>query len=418
MDAINNKVDNGGTNAQGIYEAGESNQVTSEILKVITAAGQTPSASVVDQLMAGLDKFVTGFGFWCTDTGSGGSYAIANQNSSFTRISGLYDGLTLKFRPSTNNTNTSATPALTYRGTSYNLIGEEVALVAGDISDDRDCEIRYNGSTFVVLQRSIGRQVANIYPPGYIDGLTITWSSSSTIIIQIGSAFTHSTPAGTKVNADLSSTRTKNITNTWVAGTGGGRPSSVSVAADTWYRVFIIAGSSGVDAGFDTSATAAALLTAAGSGYVNYRQIGWIKTDSSSDVIKFFNYQEDPNYFFYADNNDEDYSSSIVNNTATTVVSKRCPPNGYAYIYASIIYNSSNNNRHINLLVQSYGSNSSAVTASNKIASGRSSSGDIQDTGYAKIKLNASGQYTARIDNNGGDTTPIVLSTHAYSFHR
>lgn len=398
MDAINNKVDNNGGNAQGIYAAGESNQVTSEILKVITAAGQTPSASVVDQLMAGLDKFVTGFGFWCTDTGSGGSYVIANQNSSFTRIPGLYVGLTLKFRPNSNNI--SATPNLTYRGTTYPIVGEETPLNTNDISTLRDCEIRFNGITFVVLQRSIARQIANFLPRGYIDGLELSWTSGAIVTIGIGecTAQNVSVPADSnRINAKLLSTLAKQ-TASWVAGSGGGLGTGVTATANTWLRVFIIAGPTLVDAGFDTSTSAANLLNAAGSAYTHYRQIGWVRIDNGGSIRQFQTSASDPNHVVWNETAFEATSYTGITPTGRhAITTADAPPGSDAYLTGFCYYNSSDNAAVWWILLSN--GTSTATEPANGNYTYTSSSVGVNVNGFdgrfvdEKVTLDGSGRY-------------------------
>jgi|TARA_R110002074_G_scaffold263599_2_gene435649 hypothetical protein len=432
MDSINNKVDNSGANAQGIYAASESNQVTSEILKVITAAGQTPSASVLDQLMAGLDKFVTGFGFWCTDTGSGGSYAIANQNSSFTRISGLYVGLTLKFRPASNNT--SATPALTYRGTSYNLIGEEVALVAGDIATTRDCEVRYNGTTFVVLQRSIARQISNFYPNGYINGLAVIYAGANTIGIGIGectSTLGSNPPAvdSNRINTRLLASLTKNLSS-WVAGSGGGLPSGVSATANSWLRVFVISGPSLVSAGFDTNVSASTLLTVAGSAYTHQRQVGWIRIDSGGSIRSFSTSITDPSRVTWRGTAFESSSSytGITSSGRHTITTADAPPGSDAYLTGFFYYTSSNNSAIWWILLE--GGDSTATTPANGNYTYTSSSSQGNVNSFEgrfvdkKITLDSSGRYyVSQRNTRGGLPGSLVLAQYnafvtGYEFKR
>jgi hypothetical protein len=88
----------------------------------------------------------------------------------------------------------------------------------------------------------------------------------------------------------LASALTKQIDAEWAEGDdAGGFPSGLSLAANTFYRVFAIYNptTDTTDAGFDTSASAANLLADA-SGYTKYRQIGWVLTDASSQIVKFF----------------------------------------------------------------------------------------------------------------------------------
>jgi hypothetical protein len=82
----------------------------------------------------------------------------------------------------------------------------------------------------------------------------------------------------------LTSALVKQIDANWAAGTNqGGFPSGLVLAADTTYRIYLISNGSTVDAGFDTSSTAANLLADA-SGYTYYREIGFFRTDGSADL--------------------------------------------------------------------------------------------------------------------------------------
>ena len=84
-------------------------------------------------------------------------------------------------------------------------------------------------------------------------------------------------------------TLTKQIDAVWAAGdAAGGLPAAVTLSADTWYHVFVIRTATGaVDAGFDTSPTAANLVAAAGGGTTAYRRIGSVLTDSSANILAF-----------------------------------------------------------------------------------------------------------------------------------
>ena len=92
---------------------------------------------------------------------------------------------------------------------------------------------------------------------------------------------------------DLTSILTKRLTIKWAIGTNqGGRPSTVSLSSNTWYHVFLIMKTDGtVDAGFDTSLTAANLLTA--SGFTYYRRIGSVRTGSDSNLLGFIQTGDD-----------------------------------------------------------------------------------------------------------------------------
>lgn len=79
---------------------------------------------------------------------------------------------------------------------------------------------------------------------------------------------------------------TKRIDASWSAGTGnGGLSSSLTVAADTWYHMHALIVSGAADVGFDTSITAANLVT--DHSATAYRRLGSVLTDGSSNIIAF-----------------------------------------------------------------------------------------------------------------------------------
>lgn len=93
----------------------------------------------------------------------------------------------------------------------------------------------------------------------------------------------------------LSSPLTKQLDAAWTAGNNQGGLFSGSKTANTCYHVFLISTAAGVsDVGFDTSITAANRPPS----YVNYRRIGSILTDNSSNIRGFIQYE---NYFGYTD---------------------------------------------------------------------------------------------------------------------
>lgn len=100
-------------------------------------------------------------------------------------------------------------------------------------------------------------------------------------------------------NMRLTGTIIKEIDHTWAEGSAqGGLPSTVSLTPDTWYHCFVISKpgtntqeAEKTDAGFDDNISATKLLNQAGAfGYTKYRWVGAVKTDSSSNIIPFFEY--------------------------------------------------------------------------------------------------------------------------------
>lgn len=145
------------------------------------------------------------------------------------------------------------------------------------------------------IQDQIDDIIANpVSPSNYIDGLEISnnvTDSDHDIDIATGVA----RDSSNSVDLVLSSSFTKQIDATWAAGTNsGGLFSGASLTADTWYYVFLIEKDSddSIDAGFDDNKTATNIPT----GYTEYRRIGAVLTDGSSNILAFI--QKD-NYFYW-----------------------------------------------------------------------------------------------------------------------
>ena len=126
-------------------------------------------------------------------------------------------------------------------------------------------------------------------PQGYGSGCGLTRTDANTITIATGEWRNADDDGDTRLTSSLA----KDIDTTWAVGAGGGlnatdfASGSSDAEASTWYHVFLIKSSSGtVDAGFDKSVVAANLLT--DSGYTEYRRIGSVLTDSSRDILTFF----------------------------------------------------------------------------------------------------------------------------------
>ncbi len=122
-------------------------------------------------------------------------------------------------------------------------------------------------------------------PTGYLTGLITAINVGSPLTdIDIGIGAARSSDDQEDIR--LTSALTKELDNVWAAGTGaGGRASAAALTANTWYHMFVITDGTDVDAGFDTSLSATNLL--ADSGYTQFRRIGSILTDGSSDIIPY-----------------------------------------------------------------------------------------------------------------------------------
>jgi len=78
---------------------------------------------------------------------------------------------------------------------------------------------------------------------------------------------------------------TKQLDGGWTQGTNQGGLDTGSIAADTWYHMYAIAKPDGLaDAIFSTNATTPSLP----AGYTLFRRIGSVLTDSSANIVQFF----------------------------------------------------------------------------------------------------------------------------------
>jgi hypothetical protein len=140
---------------------------------------------------------------------------------------------------------------------------------------------------------------------GEIGGLTLSndgGSPNTVIDIAVGSA----TSDDNSVYMTLGSAYTKSIASNWAVGTGNGGLDTGSVAASTWYHVYLIqrTDTGVVDALLSLSATSPTMPTS----YTKKRRIGAIKTDGSSHILAF------------VQNGDEFLWATPVNDISTTTL--------------------------------------------------------------------------------------------------
>lgn len=123
------------------------------------------------------------------------------------------------------------------------------------------------------------------FPRGYIGGLTTSNGTDADHDIDIAVGVARD--SSNAFNFTISSTHTKRIDASWASGSGnGGLASAVSLSNATTYHLFLVDdGSDNTEAGFDTSLTAANLLSDTGGSY--YRRIASFVTDGSANLQAF-----------------------------------------------------------------------------------------------------------------------------------
>jgi len=146
---------------------------------------------------------------------------------------------------------------------------------------------------------------------GYIDGLILSNDTDADHDIQVGVGLARD--SSNSYMLELTTAITKQIDAAWAAGDDAGGLFSGTVAADTWYHVFLIRKDSdgSIDVGFDTSVTAANIP----SGYTAYRRLGSVLTDSSSNILAFRQHGD----YFEWDAPVHDVSGGTLATTATAL---------------------------------------------------------------------------------------------------
>lgn len=263
------------------------------------------------------------------------------------------------------------------------------------LADGQRCVLTCDGTAwhaFVTSPATSGTPL----PPGHLNGLALSNNGSDAehdIDIATGKA----RDFADSLNLSLSSVLTKRIDADWAEGNnGGGFPTALTLAANTWYRVFAIGKTDGTtDAGFDTSATAANLLSDA-STYSKYRRMGWVQTDGSSNIFGFI---QDGDDFWWTDPgamaNDED--GTAISATESTYTMENCPPSTKGRIQALISGTSETEAAWF------YATDITSAAATTSPVSGTSLSGNVTQriTAGAAISLNQpAAEFELRVDSS------------------
>lgn len=159
-----------------------------------------------------------------------------------------------------------------------------------------------------------------VVPRGHLAGLGISNAADTEHDIQTVAGIARS--AADTSSIQLASAIIKQIDVDWAEGTNdGGFPSSLTLAVNTWYHCFVIfnPATNTVDAGFDSAITAVALLLDA-TGYTEYRRIGAVLTDGSSNIVQFVQHGD----YFWWDVTTNDFNAVPVTTAASVQV--RVPP--------------------------------------------------------------------------------------------
>lgn len=123
---------------------------------------------------------------------------------------------------------------------------------------------------------------STVLPRNYIDGLTLSYASTTTFTTAIGTC-EDSTHAGTMT---LGSAMTKS-TSAWAAGSGNGGLDTGAIANNTWYHVYAITTSSASSTAEIVYSTGTSGPTSFPATYTLYRRLGSVKTNGSAQFVKW-----------------------------------------------------------------------------------------------------------------------------------
>ena len=212
------------------------------------------------------------------------------DKQALSQLAAITDGYLVRFRPSVANA--TATPTLNVNSLGAKTVVREdaSALSAGDLDTVRDALVRWDqaGDQWRLLNAALSAEGDPVPSRGSIDGFITRFEDVNDIEIGVGIA-RDSTDTKTMKRTSVI---TKQNDADWAEGdNAGGFPSGLTLLADTWYHVFIIRKTSdgSIDAGFDTSFTAANLLADA-TGYSEFLWIWSVKTNATGDPA--FNFKD------------------------------------------------------------------------------------------------------------------------------
>jgi hypothetical protein len=304
-----------GAGGLAIYKNAGANQVA--ILSVLQGAGMRWSLVLGD---SGTESGGNvGSGFQVQRFADNGAYLDSpiqiNRANAATTLTGAItlntqSGVNPQFTINSNATGTNFQlnrPSGTYNNNFQGLVGGLARwnLILGNSAAESgsnagsDCFLtRYSDAGAAIDQPiSVSRQTGLVSLTGHPAGYAMPGQLSGlTMSVNGGNAFCLDVAPGGATSDDnttpmlLAATWTKNLTAVFGAGNGttfGGMDTG-SVAANTWYHVWLILNPTGnvADLLFSLSATAPTLP----AGYTKKRRIGSIKTNASSQITPFSQY--------------------------------------------------------------------------------------------------------------------------------
>ncbi len=248
---------------------------------------------------------------YSAETGAANAYIVT-----LSRAPAAYTaGMPISFLPTNVNTGVSTVNVNTL-GVKTIIRPDGNGLHSGDLPASKAVHLIYDGTNFVLLNPA-----KPTFPKGHIHGLGLSQDTDTVHDLLVATGECRS-------DADdgdmiLGTAITKQIDVDWAEGDDdGGFPSGLTLTLDTVYHYFVIGKSTdptAVDAGWDTSLTAANLLSDA-SAYDLYRRIRSEKVDGSAEIRDFFQDGDYVSIDYY-----RDFTETPPNTTEQTKTLSRLP---------------------------------------------------------------------------------------------
>lgn len=419
MEDLTGKVDSAGP-PTGQLTAAEWNHFLTEIKNLIaTLTGQTMSSGDLLQLAKSIVTVGSAFD-WYTGGGTANAQVLSVVSARPGAVS-LATGLRVRWRPSVNNTGAAT---INVNGLGVKNIKREdgTNLQAGDLSTTRDALAVYDGTQFLLANSALGAP-AQALPSGYITGLNFTPPTADRthqITLAVGSCRDSTNAA----NLVVSSSITKKFDGASIAyGTGqtGFPTTSLSRAAATWYRVFLVGHVDGrVDVGFDTDAAATNLLddlvAADSAGWTYFRQIGWVRTQAadSTAFVPFVQYSNRPGRVHWIQGNQLfDQDGALVTARTSRSLLTLAPPLCVAHVNVLVEPPNSASVQRRNLLLTDTNQADYTPTDTLNTLSVKSASGPGFNSwtpgGLIQVRLDSSGNIYERWDAAGNWTRTLAV---------
>ncbi len=411
MEDLSNKV-TGGT-----LSAAEWNQVPSELQSVIVkSGGEVLTNGSFDQLGRSIALLGQASDFFTETSGSDTDYvcsAIGTRHTFAAPVGAEHDGMLIRFRPGTTNIIAANTLNVASSGVKP-LVREDLsALGAGDITPNRDALIRYDfgNDSYLLLEAGLSSEALPVPPRGYIDGF-ITTNDVTFPLARVNFASGICRDGTDAVTFRHAVSMTKRIDANWAEGTdNGGFPASLTLSADTWYHMFAIHKTSDgtIDFGFDTSPTAANLLSGGSTpvvaGYNEFRRIGAVKTRQGAAEINQYTQHGDV-FSWKALSNEYQDASDTSPGTAQVTYTLNSVPDGIAVLAdVNICFFSSSTQTEYAVWG---GGDVTLADPGSGYNDGRAHGDDRSIFASAYILTNTSAQINTRQDNGGSGQTNYI----------